>query len=115
MSRGSAGALPEMALRSTSFNCSRSQKRSNCLRSPSRNSTRLQTQASWLSIPTSWAARAATSSRISSDSKASTPIMEIEVFGSNETSCRPGIRYWMTLLMASPPPQATILSKYCGR
>jgi hypothetical protein len=64
--------------------------------------------------PTSLAARVATSSKISSDSKASIPIIEIEVFGSNETSCRPGIRYLMTLLIASPPPQATILSKYCG-
>ena len=41
--------------------------------------------------------------------------VEIDVFGSKETICRPGPRYWITLLMASPPPHATILSKYCGR
>lgn len=46
---------------------------------------------------------------------ASLPIIEIDVLGSNDTSWKPGPRYWTTLLMASPPPQATILSKYCGR
>ena len=44
-----------------------------------------------------------------------TPIIEIEVLGLNETNSSPGPRYRMTLLIASPPPQAAILSKNCGR
>jgi hypothetical protein len=41
--------------------------------------------------------------------------MEIDDLGSKETSWIPGPRYLMTLLIAGPPPHATILSKYCGR
>ena len=95
--------------------CSRAQKRSTARASPSTNWKRLATQASWLSIVTSPAASSATSSSVSSDAKASRPIIEIEVLGSKETSWKPGPRYLITLLIASPPPQATILSKYCGR
>src|SRR5262245_45629833 len=51
----------------------------------------------------------------SSKSNASRPIIEIEDFGSNEINWIPGPRYWITLLIASPPPQATILSKHCAR
>ena len=43
------------------------------------------------------------------------PIIEIEALGSNEISCRPGPRYLIRLLIASPPPQPTMRSKYCGR
>ena len=47
---------------------------------------RLAEQASWLNRLTSLAARSATSSMTASEAKPSGPIMEIEVFGSNETS-----------------------------
>src|SRR5688572_22188706 len=51
----------------------------------------------------------------SADWKPSGPIIEMDDLGSNDTSWIPGPRYRITLLMASPPPQATIRSKYCGR
>ena len=91
------------------------QKRSTSSSGPSTNWYRLAAQASWLSIIRSLAASSAAWSIVSSLASASRPIIEIEVFGSNETSWMPGPMYLTTLAIASPPPQATILSKYCGR
>src|SRR5262249_5985387 len=76
---------------------------------------RLARQASWLNTVVSAARRSATSAMLSAESSASRPIIEIDDLGSKEINWRPGPRYWITLAIASPPPQATILSKYCGR
>src|SRR5690554_3115063 len=66
-------------------------------------------------MATSRALRSATSARVSSEANASLPTMEMDVLGSKDTSWKPGPMYFITLLMASPPPQATSLSKYWGR
>ena len=92
--------------------CSRPQKRSASSRFASTKMNRLATHASWLSTMTSLAARSAARSSASSEATASRPTIEIDVLGSNDTSWKPGPRYLTTLLIASPPPQATILSKY---
>ena len=66
-------------------------------------------------IVASAAARSATSASTASDSKASRPISEIDVFGSNATSSKPGPMYCLALVIVLSPPQATSLSKNCGR
>ena len=66
-------------------------------------------------IVASVAARSATSASVASDAKASRPIIEIEVFGSKATSSKPGPMYSFALRIVLSPPQATSLSKNCGR
>jgi hypothetical protein len=66
-------------------------------------------------IVASVAARSATSASAASAAKASRPISEIDVFGSKATSSKPGPMYCLTLRIVLSPPQATTLSKNCGR